>query len=46
VVCYHWRCELVKTRADGSVVVRFLYKPLVPLIWIGCLVMASAASFR
>jgi cytochrome c-type biogenesis protein CcmF len=32
--------SLGEVREDGSVVVRFLFKPLVLLIWIGCLVMA------
>jgi cytochrome c-type biogenesis protein CcmF len=32
-------------REDGSVVVRFLYKPLVLLIWIGCVVMAIGGVF-
>jgi cytochrome c-type biogenesis protein CcmF len=37
--------SLGEVRPDGSVVVRFLYKPLVLLIWIGCLVMAAGGVF-
>jgi cytochrome c-type biogenesis protein CcmF len=34
-----------EVREDGSVVVRFLFKPLVLLIWIGCVVMAIGGAF-
>jgi cytochrome c-type biogenesis protein CcmF len=37
--------SLGEVREDGSVVVRFLYKPLVLLIWIGCVVMAFGGAF-
>jgi cytochrome c-type biogenesis protein CcmF len=37
--------SLGEVRDDGSVVVRFLFKPLVLLIWIGCVVMAFGGVF-
>jgi cytochrome c-type biogenesis protein CcmF len=37
--------SLGDVRADGSVGIRLYYKPLVLLIWIGCIVMALGGAF-
>jgi cytochrome c-type biogenesis protein CcmF len=37
--------SLGDVRADGSVGIRLYYKPLVLLIWIGCIVMAIGGAF-
>jgi cytochrome c-type biogenesis protein CcmF len=37
--------SLAEVREDGSVAIRLYYKPLVLLIWIGCIVMAIGGAF-
>jgi cytochrome c-type biogenesis protein CcmF len=37
--------SLGEVRSDGSVTIRLYYKPLVLLIWIGCIVMAIGGTF-
>jgi cytochrome c-type biogenesis protein CcmF len=37
--------SLGEVRPDGSVTIRLYYKPLVLLIWLGCVVMAIGGAF-
>jgi cytochrome c-type biogenesis protein CcmF len=37
--------SLGERRNDGAVDVRAYYKPLITLIWIGCVIMALGAAF-